>query len=431
MKALSKFNIAILFLSTFIALTACSSGDNQPTPKYRYQQLYRFTDIPDGKYPRGGVIQGSDGNLYGTTQRGGTGSSAEGISGIGTIFKLTLQGQKTVLYSFNNSTGGFDGAYPYAGLLQGSDGNLYGTTFGGGTKNRGAVFKITTQGQETILYSFSGNTSGSKDGASPQAGLLQGSDGNLYGTAYDGGAGKGYGTVFKVTPQGQYTSLVNFGGGTDGAYPYASLTQASGGAYGTTAGGGLAIAPNSGTVFKLTSSGKTTVYTFAGGNDGVNPTGLIQASDGNLYGTTIAGGANNNGTVFKVTPSGVKTTLYSFSGGTDGAYPQAGLLQATDGNLYGTTRAGGNGNGTVFKITTQGQKTTIYNFGGGTDGAYPYASLIQASDGNFYGTTYGGGNGNGTVFKIMFSRRVNMTVPNLGIRLLMFIKALLNQTKNM
>ena len=402
MKALSKFNIAIFFASSCIVLNACGSGvgGNQPTPRYTYQQLYRFTNVPDGKSPRGGLIQGSDGNLYGTTQWGGSGRGGSGsVGGIGTVFKLTLQGQETVLYSFNNSTGGSDGAYPYAGLIQANDGNFYGTTFYGGNGN-GTVFKVTPQGQKTTVYNFTGGT----DGAYPQAGLLQGGDGNFYGTTYDGGSGgEGYGTAFKLTPQGQKTTGYNFGGGTDGGYPEAGLIAASDfvGGYGTTAAGGGT--PTAGTVFKITPSGKTTLYSFAGGTDGENPTGLIQAKDGNLYGTTIWGGSNYKGTVFKVTPQGQKTTLYNFTGGTDGAYPQAGLLQASDGNFYGTTYAGGGigkGYGTVFKITPQGQKTTLYSFAGRTDGANPYAGLIQASDGNFYGTTYYGGNGAGTVFKI-------------------------------
>jgi uncharacterized repeat protein (TIGR03803 family) len=249
---------------------------------------------------------------------------------------------------------------------------------------------VTTTGVETVLYSFAGGS----DGDHPDAGLIQGSDGNFYGTTKLGGANSA-GTVFKITAAGAETVLHSFGSGSDGATPIASLIQGSdGNFYGTT------IA-NQGTVFKITAAGvETVLYSFGSGSDGNNPNAaLIQGSDGNFYGTTVNGGANNQGTVFKVTPAGIETVLYSFAGGSDAANPARALLQGSDGNFYGTA-AGGGAQGTVFKVTPAGIETVLHSFAGGSDGAIPVTVLIQGSDGNFYGTTAdGGANGFGTVFK--------------------------------
>ncbi len=248
----------------------------------------------------------------------------------------------TTLYSFT----GPDGAGPWAGLTQGTDGNFYGTTTSGGANDGGTVFKITPTGELTTLYSFDFS-----HGFGPFAGLVQGSDGNFYGSTYEGGADD-LGVVFKITSSGTLTTLHSF-----------------------------AVA------------------------DGTGPVaGLIQATDGNFYGTTEGGGAYDDGTVFKITPSGTLTTLDSFGGG-DGASPWAGLVQASDGNFYGTTLLG-NGfynYGTVFKITPSGTLITLHSFDG-SDGQRPYAGLVQASDGNFYGTTYLGAFGYGTVFRLVLTR---------------------------
>jgi uncharacterized repeat protein (TIGR03803 family) len=205
------------------------------------------------------------------------------------------------------------------------------------------------------------------------------------------------------------TSLHSFQVFTNGAGPTGGLVQGSdGNFYGTTSGGGTNN--NAGTVFKISATGAlTTLYSFTGGKDGGSPqAGLVQGSDGNLYGTTYGGGdpngGNGNGTVFKISATGALTTLYSFPGGKDGRDPRAGLVQGSDGNFYGTTVGGGtNLAGTVFKISATGALTTLYVFTGGKDGAYPSAGLglVQGSDGNFYGTTYGGGiGGGGTVFRL-------------------------------
>jgi uncharacterized repeat protein (TIGR03803 family) len=255
----------------------------------------------------------------------------------------------SVLYSFTG--GSSDGADPYANLLQGSDGNFYGTTGAGGTNDDGTVFKVAPTGTETVLHAFAKTGT---DGETPYAGLIQGSDGNFYGTTYFGGA-HGFGTVFKVTPSGTETVLYSFAGGSDGEHPYAAVIEGSdGNFYGTTYQGGTS---GLGTVFKLTPSGTETVlYAFAGGSsDGATPeAGVIQGSDGNFYGTTLQGGSGGFGTVFKLTPSGTETILHTFAGASDGASPGANLVQGSDGNLYGSTGAGGaSGDGTFFKVTLQ------------------------------------------------------------------------------
>jgi uncharacterized repeat protein (TIGR03803 family) len=385
----------ILFV--FCAATAIAS------PAQILTTLHSF-NYTDGQGPGAVLVQASDGNFYGTTPRGG-------VNDNGTLFKMTPSGTLTTLHDFcAQSTHGdcVDGQGPGAALVQASDGNFYGTTPGGGVNRAGTVFKITPNGALTTLHSFDGT-----DGASPAAGLVQTSGGDLYGTTYSGGA-NGWGTVYKITLSGTLTTLYSFcaqSGCTDGARPGAGLVQANdGNLYGTTSSGG---ASGYGTVFKFTLNGTLiTLNSFCsqgGCPNGLAPSGLVQASDGNFYAMTNRGGADNSGTVFKITPSGTLTTIYSFcslSGCADGEWPTAGLVQASDGNFYGTTQFGGtSGYGIAFKITPSGTLTTLYNFcsqSGCSDGLYPLAGLVQASDGNFYGTTeYGGVNGNnGTVFRL-------------------------------
>ena len=312
---------------------------------------------------------------------------------------------QNVLYTF---MGGSDGIHPMAGLIQGSDGNFYGTTANGGATGSnpgvGTVFKITPGGVETILHAFTGGN----DGGLPDAALIQARDGNFYGTTSSGGGGA-YGTVFKMTPAGIETVLYTFTGGSDGATPQASLVQGSDGDfYGTTfSGAGPATGTGNGTVFKISPGGvETVLHSFTGGTDGGSPaSALVQGSDGNFYGTTTVGGIGNNGLVFKITPTGTETVLHSFTGGTDGIDPTASLVLGSDGNFYGTTDAvninGGVATfGTVFKITPAGTLTVLYSFKGGSDGEGPSSALIQGSDGNFYGTTSGSLTGSSTAFKI-------------------------------
>jgi uncharacterized repeat protein (TIGR03803 family) len=313
------------------------------------------------------VLQGSDGNFYGVTSGGGTGPCQMGCGG---AFKITLTGVQTGLYFFS---GGSDGGQP-SDVIQGSDGNLYGTTAYGGTANNqcgaggcGVAFKLSTAGAESTLYSFAAGTA---DGGLP-VGITQGSDGNFYGTTTYGGSSNN-GTVFKFTPAGVETVVHSFGTGSDGALPQGPLIQGTdGNFYGTTAYGGT---ENAGTVFKITPAGvETVLYSFAGGTtDGANPyTTLVQGSDGNFYGTTNSGGDGSCfagcGIVFKVTPAGSESVLYLFTaaafGGPQPPSPSS-LLQGSDGNLYGTTLNGGQyGNGALFKITAAGAATVLYSFG--------------------------------------------------------------------
>jgi len=312
----------------------------------------------------------------------------------------------TTLYNFCPQSRCPDGYYPYAGLLQATDGNFYGAAANGGASlYAGTTFKITPSGTVTTLYSFCAKAS-CADGYRPFASLLQATDGNFYGTTIFGGAQRGRcsggcGTVFKMTPSGTLTTLHSFcsqSGCTDGSWPGGTLVQAAdGNLYGTTSTGGLG---NYGTFFKISSGATLTTLHSFDGTDGAHPTtaGVMQGTDGNFYGTTLYGGANGVGTVFKVTPSGTLTTLHSFcaqSGCADGYWPYEGLVQATDGNFYGTAHLGGAySGGTVFKITPDGTLTVLYSFCSQsecTDGQEPFAGLIQATNGNFYGETVFGG----------------------------------------
>jgi uncharacterized repeat protein (TIGR03803 family) len=349
--------------------------------------LYSFTGGADGGFPIAGVIRDSAGNLYGTTEYGGT-------AGRGVVFKLDATGHETVLYSF---TGGADGGYPAAGVIRDSAGNLYGTTPEGGTANAGVVYKLDTPGHETVLYSFTGNA----DGGDPNAGVIRDSSGNLYGTASGGGAAN-LGVVFKLDTAGHETVLYSFPGGADGSEPRAGVIRDSAGnLYGTTANGGAA---NAGVVFKLDATGhESLLYRFTGGADGSYPTaGAIRDSAGNLYGTTANGGAANAGVVYKLDAAGQETVLYSFTGGADGGSPSAGVIRDAAGNLYGTAYYGGTASaGVVFKVDTSGHETVLYTFTGGADGAGPYAGVIRDAAGNLYGTTQSGGAGYaGVVYKV-------------------------------
>ena len=347
--------------------------------------VYNFAGGTDGYAPLAGVVRSSAGNLYGTTQNGGPANA-------GVVFSLDAAGKETVLYSF---TGAADGGYPLAGVTLDSTGNLYGTTYGGGSAKAGVVFELDASGQETVLYSFSGGV----DGAFPQASVMRDSAGNLYGTTSSGGA-SGAGVVYELDATGHETVLYSFTGGADGGYPSSGLIRDSAGnLYGTTPYGGTAGA---GVVFKVDTTGHETVlYTFTGLADGSEPNGgLVRDSAGNLYGTTYGGGGY--GDVFEVDPTGHETVLYSFTGGADGRYPFAGVMRDSAGNLYGTTYYGGPaGAGVVYKLNTTGVETVLYSFTGGADGGQPQAGVIGDSIGNLYGTTsIGGKTLGGVVYKV-------------------------------
>jgi uncharacterized repeat protein (TIGR03803 family) len=355
--------------------------------------LYSFctqSNCSDGEYPYPGLIKARNGNFYGTTGYGGMSSYCPNPTGFGcgTVFEITPTGQLTTLYNFCSLANCSDGSLPVAGLIQARNQNLYGTTNGGGIIGPdglpgGTIFEITPAGRLTTIYRFCSqiNSQGScADGQSPNGRLVQGSNGNFYGTTAGGGANNSTGTVFEITPAGKLTTLHNFcsqrnsaGYCTDGELPYA---------------------------------------------------GLVSGLDGNLYGTTGNGGSTGYGSVFEVTPTGKLTSLYSFCSQAkcaDGDSPQAPLMRASNGNFYGTTEMGGTstichfgnlvlGCGTIFEITPAGKLTTLHSFcteSGCSDGQSPYAGLVQAANGILYGTTSAGGdltcdrgNGCGSVFSL-------------------------------
>lgn len=355
--------------------------------------LYNFGSFPlDGGGPRAGVVLDKKGNLYGTTEGGGTYDG-------GTVFKLTPSGVETILHSFGGDSE--DGAFPFAGVILDAQGNLYGTTASGGAYNRGTVFKVTPSGQETILLTFGGSVFGSN----PWAGLIFDKHGNLYGTTRAGGQ-YGQGEVFRLTPSGEVRTLHSFDKyNGDGADPQAAVVlDTQGNLYGTTTSGGAYF--YEGVAFKLAPSGEETIlYNFGRGGGGARPeAGLVLDAEGNLYGTTFQGGDHSGGTVFQLTPSGQETVLYSFGAGVgDGADPYAGVTFDTKGNLYGTTYYGGAyQRGTVFMLTPSGREITLHSFNyAGGDGTYSYATPVMDSQGNLYGTTQDGGAfGAGTIFKI-------------------------------
>ncbi len=377
---------------TVAALGLCASASQAAAQTLT--TLLSF-DGTDGANSTAGLIRATDGNFYGTTSAGGANSN-------GTVFRITPSGALTTLYSFCSQSGCSDGVNPVAGLIQATDGNLYGTT------ESGSVFKITLGGTLTTL--------GGTGGQFPLAALVQGTDGNFYGTTSRGGVNTctlrpGYrvscGTVFKITPTGTVTTLASFSQ-ANGFAPSAPLIQASdGNFYGTTSDGAATTDPGFGSVFKITPAGTLTILHDFDGTDGEKPLGaLVQGTDGNLYGTTSIGGSNPNfgGTVFKITPSGTLTTLHSFGSG-DSTGPSAALIQATDGNFYGTTSGFGVSNtGTVFKITPGGTLTTLFTFDG-SDGELPYSTLLEGTNGNPYGTTEFGASGAcsegcGTIFSL-------------------------------
>jgi len=379
-----------------------------PAPSLESTLLYQFVGgSADGAYPYAGLVADSSGNLYGTTNGGGA-------AGLGTVFKLTPSGStytETVLHEFAGGTG--DGELPYGNLVLGKKGVLYGTTYGGGEHGAGCVFALTPSGEtyaESVVYSFAGSPN---DGGNPYAGLVEGASGTLYGTTLYGGS-SGAGTVYELVPSGKgFTESVvyAFAGGSDGANPYAGVSLTKTGAlYGTTTYGGTA---GDGTVYSLTKSGTTyahdVLHSFAGGSDGANPYGAPVSSSGAFLGTTQNGGSASDGTIYEVVVTkgkATETVAHSFLGGSaDGAQPEASLLVGKKGAVYGTTDSGGaNSAGTVFELTKTKKtyaESLLTSFPGYPGSANPKSTLIASAAGTLYGTTYGGGNdGYGTVFSL-------------------------------
>lgn len=400
--------------------------------------LHAFTGGVDGYEPEAGVIRDAAGNLYGTTQSGGT-------TGLGCVFKLDPSGNETVLYSFQGAP---DAGGPISGLTRDADGNFYGTTQYGGASDQGTVFKLDASEHESVLYSF--QIIPSYQGI-PFSGVIRDAAGNLYGTTMKGGSGS-FGTVYKIDASGNETVLFNFNP-FGGINPQAGLIRdAAGNLYGTTAAGGewgmgvvfkldsagnesilysfarpefsgysgptsgvirdsagnfYGTVPttglaNLGYVYKLAANGaETTLLGFPGGHSGYAPgAGLVSDGAGNMYGTTAFGGAANAGVVYSVGASGT-AVVYSFRGAPDGNIPGGGLIRDAAGNFYGVTAFGGQDDqGAVFTVDPAGNESVLYSFTGGTDGANPWGNLARDAKGNLYGTTVGGAAGSGCVFKL-------------------------------
>jgi uncharacterized repeat protein (TIGR03803 family) len=360
-----------------------------------FSVLYSFKGHDDGRDPHAGPLIKVKGTLYGTTEYGGGLCHARCFGG--TVFAITTSGKESILHSFE--VGSADGKNPRADLIDGA-GTLYGTTVHGGSASCycGTVFKVTLSGAESVLYSFTGEP----DGYGPDAGLLD-INGTLYGTTINGGA-HGDGTVFAIEPTGTESVLHSFTGKPDGAHPYSGLINVDGTLYGTTTKGGADCSSigGCGTVYTIAPSGAETVlYSFKGApKDGTYPTQeLLLNLNGTLYGTTKRGGTNGSGTIFSMTTSGAETVLHSFGGSGDGVLPYGGLLDVK-GMLYGTTSNGGSGSclrygdvagcGTVYKSTTSGEETVLHDFNALRQGRFPYAGLINVN-GTLYGTTTAGG----------------------------------------
>jgi len=392
-------SLQLIFFLLFAVLSAHAQTFNV---------LHRFAGKGDGEFPWAGVMRDSRGNLYGTTQHGGS-------FDFGTLFKLDAHGKPAILHSF----WGGDGLWPYATLIRDQAGNFYGTATGGGTLEGGgcrhgcgSVVKLDSAGKETVLYAFAGGA----DGSEPNAGVIRDDAGNLYGTT----AGCGYsscgGVVFKVDKNGKETVLHTFTDTPDGAGPTGTLIRdRMGNLYGMTYRGGSF---GRGLVFKIDPFGKETMlYNFTAGKDGGEPQGtLLRDAKGNLYGVTFVGGdlscgydGEGCGAIFRLDHHGKETVLYAFKGTPDAAFPNGGLVRDKSGNLYGVTQQGGSGScgnsscGTVYKLEPNGKETLLHSFTGGSDGSAPIGSLTIDESGNLYGTTNVGGDFSclcGAVFKI-------------------------------
>jgi uncharacterized repeat protein (TIGR03803 family) len=388
----SIFTLSIFALALMFAALVASAQTY--TPLYTYPE----TDVGDTgvNWP---VLfsQGPDGELYSTIRTNGTYNS-------GTVYKISTAGAYTPIYNFCAEGGNclVTGGYPYGGVTLGTDGNLYGTTGNGGTDAGGTVFKVTDAGALTTLWDF---TALGKDEGGPIYTVTQGTDGNFYGV--DGPIYTGtYGVFFKMTTKGKLTPYpFDY---TDGDEPNLPTQGTDGNFYGTARGGGGATC-ECGTVYKATAGGKITkLHTFAGyPMDGYEPIGvLVQANDGDFYGTTYEGGEYNEGTVFKISASGDYTLVYSFQFANPallGDYPVTGLTLGTDGNLYGVTAYGGiNNYGTIFQVAPGGDVTFLHSFcsvAGCSDGIYPQTPPLQHTNGKFYGTASGNSLGGGVFYQ--------------------------------
>jgi uncharacterized repeat protein (TIGR03803 family) len=361
----------------------------------------------NGSYPNS-MFLASDGNLYGTTLFGGTNGS------LGTIFELNKTGRFHSLFSFN----GTNGSLP-VGFSEGADGVFYGVTSQGGSNSDGTIFKITTNTVMTTLVTFNGT-----NGSLPQSGLVQSPvDGSFYGTTSIGGTNGNNGTVYQLTTNGAFKTILSFNS-TNGSSPYGMLTFGKDGSlYGTTYFGG---SNQNGTIFRITTNGViTNLFIFDGANFGGSPySGVIQGTDNNLYGTTSQGSSNGFGSIFRISTNGTGfTTLAAFNGTSDTniiATPYGPLTQAADGSFYGTTLNGGTNNnmGTLYHLTTNFVLSQVVSFGdsNGAAGAVPRSALVVTPSSDLFGTTTSGvgTNSPGTIFKLAL---VDGSVPPITISL--------------
>jgi uncharacterized repeat protein (TIGR03803 family) len=359
------------------------------TSQAQFSRLHDFlgSNSADGCNPTysGIVAQGRDGNMYGTTENGGAPAFTNNV---GTVFQVTPAGALNVIYSFPSSE--TEGWLPFGGLTLGTDGYFYGTTkFYGppGGSSFGTVFKITPGANPTYLHTFTG----ASDGRYPTAPPIQGTDGNWYGTTQ--GDFSNPGSVYKLTPPSTFKVLYQF---VHGEQPQDPLVQATdGNFYGTTHYGGTS---NNGSVFRITPAGKfTVIYNFDATHGQAPYSPLIQGADGNFYGTTISGGSGGGGVVFKLSPTRKITVLYNFIQGDTPSVPFAGLVQATDGYLYGTTgqgnsQGGTTSNGTIFRMKAiPSTPSYLHDFDQYPTGRDPQDTLLQHTNGILYGDTFEGG----------------------------------------
>jgi uncharacterized repeat protein (TIGR03803 family) len=441
--------ISLLWFATAIAAPAATT----------FKTILNFNGT-NGSAPPAALIQGTNGNLYGVASFGGKNNA-------GTVFEVTTAGKLTTLYSFCSKANCADGEYPEASLMLASNGNFYGTTKSGGascsvsSNGCGTIFEITPEGKLTTLYIFcEKGGENCTDGANPEAALIEGTNGDFYGTTLFGGNSNDAGTAFEITPDGKLTTIYTFCSKAgadcpDGSTPNGVILGTDGKFYGSTQiGGGVpsSTANDSndcfGIIFDLYSKGVndiifTAIYDLCLDSGPDFPSGLIQGGEAlnqsktksptlTFYGTSSGGGkhadgADPGGTVYSVTPARKLTVLYDFCAEkncADGAAPAAGVVEGTDGNFYGTTAGGGTGSsacpvlegcGTAFMITPDGVLTTLYLFEK-TDGDDPRAGLVQATNGTFYGTTFEDGpGGNGTIFSISTGLGPFVqTVPTIG-----------------
>jgi uncharacterized repeat protein (TIGR03803 family) len=363
-----------------------------PARAQGFRALHQFNgETPgDGAVPHGALLlDEAGGNLYGTTLDGGTGD--------GTVFKIDSTGKETVLFAFDAPV---SGSSPDSPLIQDQAGNLYGVVQTGGPGGVGVVYKLSPQGEQTILHAFQNQAEAP---AVPTGGLFMDNRGNLFGTTFSGGRGSGpncplgCGTIYRIDLAGNFRVLHEFAGAIEGSEPFGPLVADAGGnLYGVARVGGNLSCPDPdlpgdgcGTVFRLSRNGKLTVlHIFQGGMDGSIPqSGLTLDAAGNLYGVTNVGGRREHGTVFKISPDGSYSVLHRFQPA-EGTNPNGGLVVDAAGNIYGTTQANGTNHlGTAFQLSPSGELTVLHFFHGHNDGAQPFAGLVRDSFGHFFGTT--------------------------------------------